>query len=129
MRSTSTSTPLAPLEALAEAPRAFRSLHRRAWGLVTCALLLALLHRRLGGVHLRWIGDGLARVVVASAVSALIGWTVWAVLDEAFGRTLLAQIIVMVHATGFAALTYLATAKVLGLEELSRLGGLLAPRA
>ena len=40
MRSTSTSTPLAPLEALAEA-RAFRSLHARAWGLSLCALLLA----------------------------------------------------------------------------------------
>lgn len=40
MRSTSTSAPLAPLEALAET-RAFRSLHARAWGLSLCALLLA----------------------------------------------------------------------------------------
>jgi rod shape determining protein RodA len=40
MRSTSTSTPLAPLEALAEA-RALRSLHARAWGLSLCALALS----------------------------------------------------------------------------------------
>jgi rod shape determining protein RodA len=40
MRSTSTSAPLAPLEALAET-RAFRSLHGRAWGLSLCALVLA----------------------------------------------------------------------------------------
>jgi rod shape determining protein RodA len=39
MRSTSTSAPLAPLEALAEG-RAFRSLHARAWGLSLCALVL-----------------------------------------------------------------------------------------
>jgi putative peptidoglycan lipid II flippase len=93
----------------------------------TCTLLLLLLHRRLGGVHLSWILGGIGRIVVASAVSALMGWTVWALLDEAFGRALLAQIIVMVHATGFAALTYLATAKVLALDELPKLLDLMRP--
>jgi putative peptidoglycan lipid II flippase len=93
----------------------------------TCTLLLLLLHRRLGGVHLAWIVSGMGRIVVASAVSALMGWTVWALLDEAFGRALLAQIIVMIHATGFAALTYLATAKVLALDELPRLLDLMRP--
>jgi putative peptidoglycan lipid II flippase len=94
----------------------------------TCTILLVLLDRRLGGVHLAWIADGVMTMVVAAAVSGLIGWTAWEILDESFGRSLAAEIIVMVLATGFAALTYLATAKVFRLGELGTLAGLMTPR-
>src|SRR5690606_8457205 len=40
--------------------------------IATLLVLLWLLERELGGLHLAWVADGAARAVVASAVSALL---------------------------------------------------------
>jgi putative peptidoglycan lipid II flippase len=95
---------------------------------VTCLVLIALLERRLGGLHRAWILGGVARSIVASAVSALLGWAVWEMLDAALGRSVGGQIIAMVGAVTVAAGAYLSAAKLLGMNELSALVGVVRHR-
>jgi putative peptidoglycan lipid II flippase len=95
--------------------------------IVTFAVMLWLLDRELGGVHGPWVADGAIRSVVASAVSALLAWCVWRVLDDALGRGELAQIVSVGSAVAAATLAYLAAALAFEMGELGALARLRRP--
>jgi putative peptidoglycan lipid II flippase len=95
--------------------------------MVTFAVMAWLLNRELGGVHGAWVVDGVVRSLVASGVSALLAWCVWRVLDDALGRSLLAQIVSVGSAVAAAAFAYLAAAQAFDMGELRALGRLRRP--
>ena len=49
--------------------------------IVTLLVLLYLLEREMGGLHLDRVLDGAARSLVASGISVLLAWSAWTVLD------------------------------------------------
>jgi putative peptidoglycan lipid II flippase len=95
--------------------------------MVTFAVMAWLLNRELGGVHGAWVVDGVVRSLVASGVSALLAWCVWRVLDDALGRSLLAQIVSVGSAVAAATFAYLAAAQAFDMGELRALGRLRRP--
>jgi putative peptidoglycan lipid II flippase len=94
---------------------------------VTFFLMLYLLERELGGLHRAWLVDGAMRGLVASAVSALLAWSTWRVLDDALGRSLGAQLVTMALAVTAAALAYAAAAHAFEMPELTALSRLSRP--
>jgi putative peptidoglycan lipid II flippase len=95
--------------------------------IVTFLVLLWLLERELGGLHRAWVVDGVARSVVASAVSLLLAWCTWTVLDDALGRSTVAQIVSVGTAIAAAVAAYLAAAQALEMRELAALSRLTRP--
>jgi putative peptidoglycan lipid II flippase len=95
--------------------------------IATFLVLQWLLERELGGLHRAWLLDGLARSLVASAVSALLAWSTWRVLDDALGRGAVAQIVSVGAAIAAGALAYLAAAQAFGMPELRALSRLTRP--
>lgn len=94
---------------------------------VTLALLLVALGRELGGLHERWIWDGVFRCAVASAISALLAWSTWRVLDDALGQSTMAQIVSVGAAVAAAGVAYVAAARAFELRELRMLSRLARP--
>ena len=94
---------------------------------VTFLVLLWLLERELGGLHRAWVIDGAARSTVASAVSVLLAWSTWTVLDDALGRSTAAQIVSVGLALVAALAAFLAAAQALEMRELAALGRLTRP--
>jgi putative peptidoglycan lipid II flippase len=95
--------------------------------IATFLVLQWLLERELGGLHRAWLLDGMARSLVASAVSALLAWSTWRVLDDALGRGAVAQIVSVGAAIAAGALAYLAAAQAFGMPELRALSRLTRP--
>jgi len=94
---------------------------------VTLGVLMVLLSRQLGGLHGAWIRDGILRCAAASAVSAVLAWSTWTVLDEALGRSTIAQIVAMTGAIAASGAAYVAAARAFELQELRVLGRLARP--
>lgn len=94
---------------------------------VTLGVLMLLLSRRLGGLHGAWIRDGILRCTVASGISAVLAWSTWTVLDQALGRSTVAQIVAMTGAVAASGLAYVAAARAFELQELRVLGRLARP--
>src|SRR5207342_3005840 len=71
-----------------------------------------ILRREFDGLELRRLFSTAARITIAAAALAGVGWMVWDVLDQALGRGLLGQIVSL--GTGLAAggIVYLAVAKL-----------------
>jgi putative peptidoglycan lipid II flippase len=95
--------------------------------IVTFLVLQWLLERELGGLHRAWLVDGMARSLVASAISALLAWSTWRVLDDALGRGTLAQIVSVGAAIAAGSLAYLAAAQAFEMPELRALSRLTRP--
>ena len=87
----------------------------------TCMILVVLLQRRVGGLHVGSIVAGVVEIVLLAAVTALVGRTVWGVLDQSVGGSTAGQVVAMSLAAAFAALAYFVTAGILKAEELSAL--------
>lgn len=81
-----------------------------------------LLRRELGGLDVRWIGDGFLRTAIASLWLGAIAFGSWHALDDALGRSLPAQIVSVGVATVAAVAAYLAAARGVGLPELRTMG-------
>jgi putative peptidoglycan lipid II flippase len=94
---------------------------------VTFVVMLYLLERQLGGLHRAWLVDGAMRGLVASAVSVLLAWASWRVLDDALGRSLGAQLVSMAVAITAATLAYAAAAHAFEMPELAALSRLGRP--
>ena len=94
---------------------------------VTFGVMLYLLERELGGVHLPWLVDGALRGLVASLVSVLLAWASWRVLDDALGQSLGAQLVSMAAAITAATLAYAAAAHAFEMPELAALSRLGRP--
>ena len=93
----------------------------------TCLILVVLLQRRIGGLHVGSIAAAVARILLLSAVAALIGWTTWKVVDQAVGDSTAGQVVAVSLAAASAALAYLGATRALGSSELSTFARLRAP--
>jgi putative peptidoglycan lipid II flippase len=85
------------------------------------AALLIVFRHRLGRIDFRGTADSFLRVTVASAALAAVAYPVWYVLDEALGRSTLAQVVSLGSAfvAGFS--VYLISCRLLGVRELNAL--------
>jgi putative peptidoglycan lipid II flippase len=100
-------------------------------GIGTTAAVIAqavILRRRFGGLELRRLFSTAARITVAAAALAGVGWLVWDLLDELLGRGLLGQIVSLGVGLGAGGFVYVAVAKLLGVEELEQMTRLLRRR-
>jgi putative peptidoglycan lipid II flippase len=95
--------------------------------IVTFLVLVYLLERELEGLHREWLVDGAARSIVASGISVLLAWCVWTVLDDALGRSTVAQVVSVGSAIAAATAAYLAAAHAFEMPELTALSRLRRP--
>ena len=92
------------------------------------AALLVLMRRRLGGLEGRRTLTAVARVVAASAVVAGIAYVVWEPLDSSLGRSFAAQLVSVGAALAASIASYLGMCRLLRVEELAVLRGLVRRR-
>ena len=100
-------------------------------GIGTTAAVVAqayILRREFGGLELRRLFSTTARITVAAAVLAGVGWVVWDVLDQALGRGLVDQIVSLGAGLGVGLVAYLAVARALRIAELEQMTRLLRRR-
>lgn len=95
--------------------------------IATFLALLAWLVPRMGGLRTRWIIDGALRALGASIVSGLAALAVWTIVDDALGRSLIAQVASMGSAFGAALAGFALAAWALRLPELELLRRYLRP--
>jgi putative peptidoglycan lipid II flippase len=88
------------------------------------AALLELLRRRLGRIELRETIGAFGRIVLASAVLAVVAYGSWRGLDEEFGRALGAQIASVGIALVAGTIAYGLSCRALGVRELQALRSL-----
>ncbi|HET8640031.1 MAG TPA: murein biosynthesis integral membrane protein MurJ [Solirubrobacterales bacterium] len=87
-----------------------------------------ILRREFGGLELGRLWSTAARITVAAAALAGVGWVVWDVLDQALGRDLIDQIVSLGAGLGAGLVAYLAVAKLLRIAELEQIVRLLRRR-
>ena len=61
--------------------------------IVGVALLVFFLRRRVGGLDLARVTDAIVRITLASVVLGAVAFGVWYALDDALGRSIVAQIV------------------------------------
>jgi putative peptidoglycan lipid II flippase len=83
--------------------------------------LLVVLRRRIRRVEGGSIAGTTVRVVAASAVVAVVAWTIWHPLDSELGRSFPAQLLSLGTALAAAVLAYLAVCRFLKVRELDAL--------
>ncbi len=83
--------------------------------------LTVLLRRRIGSLRGGVVASSVARIVVASSLTALAAWAVHHPLDAALGQSFPAQLVSVGFAVLAAALVYLAVCRLLRLRELQAL--------
>jgi putative peptidoglycan lipid II flippase len=87
-----------------------------------------ILRREFGGLELGHLFSTAARITLASAALAGVGWLVWDLLDEALGRGLAGQIVSLGAGLGAGGLVYLGLARALRIAELEQIMRLLPGR-
>jgi putative peptidoglycan lipid II flippase len=88
---------------------------------VAAAVLLVMMHRRVGLGHVRRTLGVVVRVAVAGVVAGGLAYLAWLGLDEALGRALAAQLVSLGTGLVVGGLTYVGLARGLGLRELETL--------
>ncbi len=89
--------------------------------IVGAGLLVFFLRRRVGGLDLARVTDAIMRITLASLVLGAIAFGIWYALDDALGRSTVAQIVSLGVALGIGALTYLGACRLLRVRELDAL--------
>jgi putative peptidoglycan lipid II flippase len=100
-------------------------------GIGTTAAVIAqavILRREFGGLELGHLFSTAARITLASAALAGVGWVVWDLLDEALGRDLVGQIVSLGGGLAAGGLVYLGLARALRISELEQIMRLLPSR-
>jgi putative peptidoglycan lipid II flippase len=87
-----------------------------------------VLRDALGGIELGRLVDTTLRITLASAVLAGVSYGAWALLDEALGREIVAQIIEMSVALGAGLVVYVAMLWLLRVPELEQIRRLISTR-
>ena len=87
-----------------------------------------ILRREFDGLELRRLFSTAARITIAAAALAGVGWIVWDVLDEALGRGLVGQIVSLGTGLSAGLAVYLSVAKLLRVAELEQMSRLLLRR-
>jgi putative peptidoglycan lipid II flippase len=88
------------------------------------AALLVLLRRHLGRLDLTATAASFARVAAASALLAGVAYAVWLGLDDALGRSFLAQLVSVSAALVTGGIVYLFACRLLGVREIEALRSL-----
>jgi peptidoglycan biosynthesis protein MviN/MurJ (putative lipid II flippase) len=88
--------------------------------------LLAMLHRRLGRIEGGALASSVARIAVAAAVAGGVALVLWRPLDHALGRSFPAQVVSLGAPLLAAIGVYLASCRLLQVEELAALASLRA---
>jgi putative peptidoglycan lipid II flippase len=83
--------------------------------------LLALLRQEFGRFDIRATADSVARVLVAAGGLAAVSYGLWRVLDEALGRSFLAQVASLGTALVVGSLVYLGLCRALRVREMQAL--------
>ena len=84
-------------------------------------LLFVALRRRVGRIDLSETTRSFLLVCLASAALALVAFGVWWVLDEALGRSFLAQLVSLGAALTAGSGVYLVACRALGVPEIATL--------
>jgi putative peptidoglycan lipid II flippase len=87
-----------------------------------------MLRRELGGLEFGRLFSTAARITLAAAALAAVGWLVWDLLDEALGRGLGGQIVSLGGGLAMGGLAYLGAARLLRIPELDQIMRLLPGR-
>ncbi len=80
-----------------------------------------ILRREFGGLELGRLFSTTARITIAAAALAGVGWLVWDLLDEALGRGQVDQIVSLGAGLCAGAVTYLLLARALRIAELDQI--------
>jgi len=89
---------------------------------------MAVLRRNLGGIEGRATLSAVARMLVAGAALAGVGWAVWHVLDQALGRSLAGQIVSLGSGVLAGVIVYAAGVLLLKVPEAGQIQRLVAGR-
>ncbi len=76
-----------------------------------------LLRRELGGLNVRFLVDGFVKTAVATIWLGALAFGTWHLLDEALGRSTVAQLVSMGSASLAGVIAFLSAAKGLALPE------------
>ncbi|HXD70652.1 MAG TPA: lipid II flippase MurJ, partial [Gaiellales bacterium] len=85
---------------------------------VNAGVLLVLLRRRIGYLHLREVAGEGARIVVATIYCTAAAFGVWWPLDQLLGRSLPAQVVSVGLALTAGGAAYLAAGRILQLSDM-----------
>jgi putative peptidoglycan lipid II flippase len=96
--------------------------------LFNAAILVVLLQRRTGTLHVAELGAESLRIGSASLACAAAGLVVWVPLDHLLGQSFPAELVSTAAALGAAGVTYVACARFLHLQELDTVRSLLPRR-
>lgn len=88
---------------------------------VTFAVLMVLLRRRIGGLPVRDIAQGFWQCLFAGAVMGVFTWAAYRVVSGIVGVSLVGQLISMSVAFVAAGVAYLAGAQAIQMNELNQL--------
>jgi putative peptidoglycan lipid II flippase len=80
-----------------------------------------ILRREFGGLELGRLFSTTARITIAAAILAGVGWLVWDLLDEALGRGQVEQIVSLGAGLSAGAVAYLLVARMLRIAELDQI--------
>jgi putative peptidoglycan lipid II flippase len=100
-------------------------------GIGTTAAVVAqavILRRTFDGLELARLFSTAARITLASAALAAVGYGIWDLLDSALGRGLLGQIVSLGLGLGLGLVAYLGAARLLRIAELDQILRLLRRR-
>ena len=89
--------------------------------IVGVGFLLYFLRRRVGGLDLARVTDAVIRITIASIVLGAVAFGVWYGLDNALGRSVIAQIVSLGAALAVGAGVYLGACALLRVRELDAL--------
>jgi len=88
---------------------------------VSTAILVLVLRRRLGRLDGTLIAASVSRVIVACGAVAIVAWFVWHPLDSALGRSFPAQVASLGTALVASVTVYVAVCRALSVREMQAL--------
>jgi putative peptidoglycan lipid II flippase len=91
---------------------------------VNAAVLMVLLRKRVGPLHLTELAGEAARIVVATVYCTAAAFGVWWPLDQILGRSLPAQVVSVGLALSAGGAAYLAAGRILQLSDMDVLSSL-----
>jgi putative peptidoglycan lipid II flippase len=89
--------------------------------IVGVGFLLYFLRKRVGGLDLTRVTDAVVRITLASVVLGGVAFGTWYLLDDALGRSVVAQIVSLGIALAVGAAVYLGACILLKVRELGAL--------
>jgi len=96
--------------------------------LATFLVLLYYLSDRTGGLDLRFVAERFVQALLAAVAAGLLAWLTWRVLDDALGRSLIAQMVSVGAAAAATVLAIVAAARAMNMPEMTAIVRVLSRR-